>query len=547
VITQVLDTAIVADTMSGLLDWRMRETPDLAFARCGDERATYREIDERAERVQRAFAAEGLQPGARVALLAHNSLWHLSVMFACARAGLLWCPMNVSLGSDDLAYTVGDVDPDLVIADASLVDSLVDPVKAPVIVIGETLDASAVTIERWTEAASAVAPMRADAVRAGDAFCVMYSGGTTGRPKGVILPHFAAVSCGYRLAGVAEWTDDEVFYSTSHLFHAYLPCAIVPFCMAYGFEVCFDEWFSASQFFDRVRGCRATIIDPFIGMAAALLAQPEGPDDRDHSARIAVSGFGGADPNAVAIRRRFEQRFGVATYQPYGQTEAGGFITVETAREPQRFGSSGTSTGWYDAIVVDDDGMALGAGAEGELLVRPRFPHVMAHGYLNRAEDTLANWRNLWVHTGDRCSIDADGYLWFVGRGGHFLRRRGELVSIGEVEMVLGEHPSVVEVAVVAVPSPMGEDDARCSVVLERGAQLTAPALVEWALERLAPFKVPRYFEFVDELPRTAAKAEIDRGALAKTGTDGLYDRETRPSADVPLVPSASKRDEADQ
>jgi crotonobetaine/carnitine-CoA ligase len=150
----------------------------------------------------------------------------------------------------------------------------------------------------------------------------------------------------------------------------------------------------------------------------------------------------------------------------------------------------------------------------------------MAHGYLNRAEDTLVNWRNLWVHTGDRCTFDADGYLWFVGRGGHFLRRRGELVSIGEVEMVLGEHPLVREVAVVAVPSSMGEDDARCSVVLDPGADLTAEDLVAWALERLAPFKVPRYVELLPELPRTATKAEIDRPALAAAGTAGCYDRE---------------------
>jgi carnitine-CoA ligase len=524
VIRQVLDTTIAADTMGGLLEWRVRETPDLAFAQCGDESVTYREVDARAEQLQRAFAAQGLQPGARVAMLAHNSIWHLAAMFACARAGVLWCPMNVSLGSDDLAYTIGDVAPDLVIADDRLLESLGDDVTAPVVVIGG--DHGDRSIAAWAAAAGEQPPLRADEVRAGDPFCVMYSGGTTGRPKGVILPHFAAVSCGYRLAGVAEWNDDEVFYSTSHLFHAYLPCAIVPFCMAYGFRVCFDDWFSASQFFNRVRACDATIIDPFIGMAGALLAQPERPDDRAHRARIAISGFGGADPNAIAIRRRFEDRFGVATYQPYGQTEAGGFVTVETVADPQRFGSSGQLTGWYDAVVVDDDGMPLGPGAEGELWVRPRFPHVMAHGYLNRAEDTLANWRNLWVHTGDRCSFDADGYLWFIGRGGHFLRRRGELVSIGEVEMVLSDHPLVREVAIVAVPSPMGEDDARCSVVAADGSDLTPEALVEWALERLAPFKVPRYVELVAELPRTAAKAEIDRPALAAAGLDGCYDRE---------------------
>jgi crotonobetaine/carnitine-CoA ligase len=522
VITRVLDIEIAADTMGGLLDWRMRETPDLPFAQCGDEAVTYREIDARAESVQRAFTAHGLARGDRVALLAHNSLWHLAVMFACARAGVVWCPLNVSLGSDDLAYSIGDVDPHLVIADESLAGSLGE-LAAPPVVIGGDDERS---IVRWTASAASHAPMRADDVRAGDPFCVMYSGGTTGRPKGVVLPHFAAVSCGYRLAGVAKWGETEVFYSTSHLFHAYLPCAIVPFCMAYGFRVCFDDWFSASRFFDRVRACGATIIDPFIGMAGALLAQPERPDDRDHGARIAISGFGGADPNALAIRRRFEERFGVATYQPYGQTEAGGFVTVETVDDERRFGSSGRSTGWYDAVIVDDDGMPLGPGAEGELWVRPRFPHVMAHGYLNRAEETLANWRNLWVHTGDRCYFDADGYLWFVGRGGHFLRRRGELVSIGEVEMVLSEHPDVREVAIVAVPSSMGEDDARCSAVVSPGSSLTPQELVEWAMARLAPFKVPRYVELVAELPRTATKAEIDRPALAAAGLDQCFDRE---------------------
>jgi crotonobetaine/carnitine-CoA ligase len=523
VITRVLDTEIVADTMGGLLEWRLARSPERPFARCGDEAVTYRELATMAEGVQRALAAHGLRGGERVATLAHNSLWHLAVMFACARAGVLWCPLNVSLGADDLSFSLGDLQPDVLIADAALGDAAA-ALRAVDTVIGAPDEPAA--IERWTAAAAGAGPLTAASVEAGDPFCVMYSGGTTGRPKGVVLPHFAAVSCGYRLALVDEWRGDEVFYSTSHLFHAYLPCAIVPFCMVQGFPVCFDAWFSASQFLDRVRGCGATIVDPFIGMAGALLAQPERADDRQHPVRLAISGFGGADPNALAIRRRFEERFGIATYQPYGQTEAGGFVTVETTADERRWGSSGKLNGWYEAAVVDEDGLPQPPGAEGELWVRPRVPHVMAHGYLNRAEDTLANWRNLWVHTGDRCTFDADGYLWFVGRGGHFLRRRGELVSIGEVEAVLGEHPLVREVAVVAVPSSMGEDDARCSVVLDAGADLAAEELVAWALERLAPFKVPRYVEFLAELPRTATKAEIDRPALAAAGTTGCYDRE---------------------
>jgi crotonobetaine/carnitine-CoA ligase len=360
----------------------------------------------------------------------------------------------------------------------------------------------------------------------------MYSGGTTGRPKGVVLPHFCAVSCGYRMLEVARLGDDEVFYSSSHLYHALLPCAVVPLCLIRGWPVCFTRWWSASQFVERIERYGATVVDPFIGMVATLLKTPESPRDARTTARVAISGFGGSEPRSLELREQFEKRFGIRTYQPYGQTEAGGFVTTETDRDESRRGSSGRLQGWYDLRIVDGDGFELPAGTVGEITLRPLVPGLMAHGYLGRAEETLRNWRDLWVHTGDEGFLDADGYLWFVGRKGHFLRRRGELVSVAEVEAVVLAHPDVEEAVVVAVPSELGEDDVLCAVVWRDPAAADPAALIAHCESRMAAFKLPRYVRSLAELPRTAAKGEIDRPFLKRLGTEGCWDRgDGRPRA----------------
>jgi len=173
---------------------------------------------------------------------------------------------------------------------------------------------------------------------------------------------------------------------------------------------------------------------------------------------------------------------------------------------------------------VDEEGLPLSCGQIGEIRVRPRAPHMMAHGYLNRPEETLRNWRDLWVHTGDHGYLDAEGDLFFVGRQGHFLRRRGELVSVAEVEEVVGRFAGVLEVAIVAVPSELAEDDIKCCVVPEPGAKLEPRKLVEFCAGKLARFKVPRFVEEWDALPRTATKAEIDRAVLQRSGVENAWD-----------------------
>ena len=523
---------IVAGDMSGLFDWRLRSTPDMVFACFEDETVSYFELDRRIARIVAGFEAESIGRGDRVATFMHNSLWHLALLFACARTGVLWAPMNVALKREEVTDSLEELGPRRIFVDAELAVMLGDVGGADscagrwrersVVVDVDAGPGGGAALEAWlptrgSDARQPIAP--------GDPFCVMYSGGTTGRPKGVVLPHFCAVSCGYRMLEVARLGEDEVFFSSSHLYHALLPCAVIPLCMVRGYPVCFTRWWSASKFLDRVEQYRATVVDPFIGMVATLLKTPESPRDAQSTARVAISGFGGSEARSLELREQFEKRFGIRTYQPYGQTEAGGFVTTETDRDESRRGSSGRLQGWYDLRIVDGDGFELPAGTLGEITIRPLVPGIMAHGYLGRAEDTIRNWRDLWIHTGDEGYFDADGYLYFVGRKGHFLRRRGELVSVAEVESVVLAHPAVEEAVVIAVPSEMGEDDILCAVVW-RGADAGDPAgLVAHCESRMAAFKIPRYVRTLAEIPRTAAKGEVDRPSLRSLGTAGCWDR----------------------
>jgi len=473
---KVLGRILVADNMAALFDWRARQAPDRVFIRFEDESATYRELDQMAERIQTAFRSESLQPSDRIACFMYNSLWHVAIMIACARSGLLWAPINVSLGEDDLSYTLEDLQPSLLFLDNDLLDSYcaTETYAAPrVVIVGrdpKPLTGSKQSLDQWL-------PAKADelpdiSISAADPFAIIYSGGTTGRPKGVILPHFAAVSCGIRMSEVAKFEDDEVFFSSSHLFHALLPCGVIPLCLLKGWTFCFTRWWSASRYLGDVRKFKPTLVDPFIGMVATLLRQPETADDMNNSIRLSISGYGGMDEKSLQIREAYERRFGLRTLQPYGQTEAGGFITTEIESEPAKRGASGKLRGWFDLLIADEDGLPLPMNQVGQIMVRPKAPSMMAHGYLGRPQESLNSWRDLWVHTGDQGYLDEDGDLFFVGRQGHFLRKSGELVAVAELEQVIAQLEGISEVAVVAVPSELGEDDIKCGVVWDEATRV---------------------------------------------------------------------------
>ena len=176
--------------------------------------------------------------------------------------------------------------------------------------------------------------------------------------------------------------------------------------------------------------------------------------------------------------------------------------------------------------LLGDDALPVAVGETGEICARPRFPDVMFQGYWNRPADTVAVWRNLWFHTGDLGRIDDEEFLWFVDRKKDSMRRRGENISSFEMEKTLYGHPGLQDVAVHAVPSPMGEDDVKVTCVRRGGTELSEEQLCRWIAERVPYFAIPRYIEFRDDLPRNPTGKVLKYELRTDGITPTTWDRE---------------------
>lgn len=517
-IAEVMGTALPADTMGGLFWHRVRTAPDAIGFRFENECFTNAELAALVDRIRASLRRDGAERGARVAAFMHNSPFILALFMACASDGFVFCPMNVALRRSDLAYTLGDLAPFACFFDAELAEiylpAAADAGVADAVAVGQPSQDMPPGIRRFEDWLTTADRTGADPnISASDPLCIIYSGGTTGLPKGIVIPQFGPVGAAIRYNTIAGFSEHETYFSVLQFSHSFAPLIALPFCLMYGHTFAFWKWWSASRFVDTVEQFGATISDIFIGMIATLLRTPQRPQDRALNRVRVVAGLGGLDPVARKLRDEFYQRFGSATFDLYGFTESNGLVAFERESDARKPGSCGTASDWFDVVVAGPNDFPLPPGATGEVLVRPRVPYTIGLGYHNKSENTVRSWCNLWLHTGDLGYFDDDGYLFYVGRRDHFLRRRGELISAWEIESAITAFPGVVEVAVVAAKSEFGEDEVRACIV-SSDPGFGPQALIDYLRERIAPFKVPRYVDVMATLPRTGAKREIEKFRL---------------------------------
>jgi crotonobetaine/carnitine-CoA ligase len=285
-------------------------------------------------------------------------------------------------------------------------------------------------------------------------------------------------------------------------------------------QVVLSDRFSASAFWDEIRKYGATQFN-YLGAVMTILAKQE-PKENDHDNPVRIA-FGAACPPDVM--EQVEERFGLVCLEGFGMTEIG--IVIHDDMNARRTGSCGRVLGeYYQVQLVDDDDVEVEVGKVGEIVVRSKRPYIMMTEYYKMPNETLETCRNLWFHTGDYAKKDEDGYFYFVDRKKDAIRRRGENISSFEVEKVINTHPQVLECAVFAVPSELGEDEVKVSVVLKEKQSLPFEELIEFCDERMAYFAIPRYVEFVAELPKTPTN-RIEKYRLRELGiTENTWDRE---------------------
>ena len=311
---------------------------------------------------------------------------------------------------------------------------------------------------------------------------------------------------------------DDVLCTTLPLFHINALNTFAQASLA-GARVVFEPRFSASAFWPTMLARQASVVYLLGAMVPILLAQPPSAAERSHRVRI---GLGPGVPASAAAA--FRERTGVPLLEGYGSTETN--FVIASAPDRSRPGCMGWLRPGFDARVVDAHDVALPPGEAGELLLRADEPFAFASGYFGKPEATVAAWRNLWFHTGDRVVREADGAFRFVDRLKDAIRRRGENISSYEVEQVLQSHPAVAAVAVYPVRSELAEDEVMAAVVARDGEAIDPAELVAFCRTRLPYFAIPRYVELVADLPRTE-NGKVQKFKLRERGvTPAAWDRQ---------------------
>jgi carnitine-CoA ligase len=468
-----------------------------------DHEVTYAELDERSDRVASGLDRLGVARGDRVAALLFNSPEFLDLWFATAKLGAVLVPLNTALKGDLLQYELSDAGPKGLILDERLWE-VYRPVQKDVGIPWEYtvpaagVPASADAGHQWAELTSTEAPPEVRAPEPWEPASILYTSGTTGPPKGAVIPHEKYLTTPREIGLRSRLDPKSVLFTGLPLFHCNAQEMTTITALLNDLTAAYEERFHASTYWEVAARMGATHVSLLISMINVLFKQPAKETDRTHSVRVALTAG-----TTKEVWPEFERRFGLTIIELYGMTECG-CTSLMNPPNAIRVGSIGTPLGFVEADVVDDNDRSVPAGTRGELVVRPKSPFTMFLRYHQKAEQTVEAWRNLWFHTGDYVVRDPDGYYYFVDRKKDVIRRRGENLAPYDVETVLNRHPSVFESVVVGVPSPLGEEDVKAFVQRKPGATVEARELFEHCVERLPFFMVPRYIEFVDEIPKTA-------------------------------------------
>ena len=489
--------------------------PEKTFVEIGGQSYSYRDVRDGVLRTASMFREMGVGHGDRVCLFMPNCIEYLYCWFGLSELGAISVPINTAYRRDETAYILNNAEAVALVTDPSLADvagaaaDLAPSIRHRLLrgdALTLTLSRGERELEDWTsfsEAFNAAEPLaERPAVSPDDVSMLVYTSGTTGNPKGVMVTHRMYAAAGQGFKHWTQATSNDRFFTCLPFYHANIQYYSTMGALASGATLVIVDRFSASRFWGQVREAQATVVN-FIGMMMPVLAKNDPkPDDSDNTVRL----FYGSPSFPPEFLSEFQERFATDIIVGFGMTETC-YGTIEAIREDRRSGSSGRArqhpnARFENTIRIADavTGAHIGANTVGEITIKN--PAVMP-GYWRNEEQNRETLRDGWLYTGDLGWLDDDGFLYFVDRKKDIIRRRGENISSQEVENVIKANPNVLDCAVVAVPSELGEDEVKAYVTPREGATIDPEQVVYWCAEHLAYFKVPRYWEVRDELPRT--------------------------------------------
>ncbi len=508
------DASVGARTLPALLEARARSAPSAPFVLFDDLQGgvttrTYREFDREVNRAAHLFGRLGVRRGDTVTLLLANCLEFLALWFGAAKIGAVIVPVNTASSASELEYLVGHSESRLIFTQAGWLDVAGQvrercPCVEEVLVCGSGAPSPTVDFGGLL-AGCEETPPQGPPPSPTDEAAILYTSGTTARPKGVLVTHANYLCAGKTVARAVRLTPADRHLVVLPLFHGNAQYYSMMSALVAGASVALMARFSASRYFDQAIAHRCTVSSLFAAPIRMLLARPRRPEHAKNDLRAVIF----AQSVTPAQLDEWEERFRAPLMQLWGMTETMGPPIVNPFDGERRNMSMGLPAPGYASRLVDESGRPVARGAIGQIVVRGEPGLSLMKGYYKNPDATAATLRDGWLWSGDNARQDEDGYFHFVDRAKDMIKRSGENVAAGEVEAVIREHPGVFDCAVIGVPDEM-RDEAILAVVVPRDAAdgepvaLTEDDVIAWCRERLAGFRVPQFVRFREELPRTS-------------------------------------------
>ena len=496
--------------------------PDAVAVRLGDAEMTYARLEERSARLAALLGEHGIEPGDRVGVMLPNVPEFPIAYYGVLRAGAIVVPMNVLLKRREIAFYLGDSGAKLLLAwHGFLDDAEGGAADAGAELVAVEPEAFAATLEGLEPTA---APVDTDAE---DTAVLLYTSGTTGKPKGAALSHRNLDQNSEITSRTTLMVDaGDVVLGALPLFHTFGQTVGMNASMRVGATLTLVPKFDPGEALATMERDGVTHFYGVPTMYGALLHHPDRESFDTSALRICMTG-GASMP--VEVLRGFEEAFDTELMEGYGLSETSPVACSGHPGQVRKAGSIGTPIEQVEMRIVDEDGNDVPQGEVGEIAIRG---HNIMKGYWERPDATAEAIRDGWFHSGDLGRVDEDGYFFIVDRKKDMIIRGGYNVYPREVEEVLYEHPQIREAAVLGVPDEQWGEEIGAAVVLEPGAELAPAEISAYVREAIAAYKYPRVVWFIDELPKgptgKIVKREIEVPADAAS-----------PRADAPAPPTS--------
>ena len=504
-----MSTVVDTQTLRTLLEARAWSTPDALFAIFDDLQGhvstrTYGEFDRDVNRTAHLLHDLGMRPRDTVSLLLENCLEFLELWFGAAKIGAVIVPVNTVSSAGELEYLVGHSESRLIFTRAPHLETAGQVARRclgveAVIVCGSGAPTPSTSFTELLATRQETPPPGATPAPSDEA-AILYTSGTTARPKGVLVTHANYICAGHTVAQAIHLVPADRHLVVLPLFHGNAQYYSTMSTMVTGASMAVMGRFSASRFFDQAIAHRCTVSSLFAAPIRMVLAQTRRPELATNRLRVVLF----AQNVTSAQLAGWEERFHAPLLQLWGMTETMGPPIMNPIDGERRNMSMGRPVAGYPTRLVDDAGQTVPPGEVGQVVVRGVPGQSLMKGYYKNPDATAATIRSGWLWSGDTARQDEQGFFYFVDRAKDMIKRAGENVAASEVEAVIREHPQVFDCAVIGVPDTIRDEAILAVVVARDEATVTEAALIEWCRQRLARFRVPQFVRFRSALPRTA-------------------------------------------